>query len=59
VTHALARLSGEHRAVLWRSYYLAWPLERIAEDLQISEDAVKTRLHHALRQLRRALQDGG
>jgi len=58
VRHALAQLSADHRAVLWRSYYLGWPLARIAEDLQIAEGTVKSRLHYALQALRRTLQDG-
>ncbi|MGX9787365.1 sigma-70 family RNA polymerase sigma factor [Mycobacterium sp. MMS18-G62] len=58
VRHALTQLSVDHRAVLWRSYYLGWTLARIAEDLQIAEGTVKSRLHHALRALRRTLQDG-
>ncbi len=59
VRYALAQLSAEHRAVLWRSYYLGWPLTRIAEDLNIAEGTVKSRLHYALRHVRRTLQDGG
>jgi RNA polymerase sigma-70 factor (ECF subfamily) len=59
IRQALAQLSAEHRAVLWRSYYLGWPVARIAEDLQIAEGTVKSRLHYALRALRRTLQDGG
>ena len=58
VRHALAQLSAEHRAVVWRSYYLGWTLARIAEDLEIAEGTVKSRLHYALRALRRTLQDG-
>jgi RNA polymerase sigma-70 factor (ECF subfamily) len=58
VRHALAQLSADHRAVLWRSYYLGWTLEHIAEDLQIAEGTVKSRLHYALRALRRTLEDG-
>jgi RNA polymerase sigma-70 factor (ECF subfamily) len=59
VRRAVARLSAEHRAVLWRSHYLGWPLARIAADLQIAEGTVKSRLHDALRALMRTLQDGG
>jgi RNA polymerase sigma-70 factor, ECF subfamily len=58
VRHALAQLSADHRGVVWRSYYLGWTLARIAEDLQIAEGTVKSRLHYALRALRRTLQDG-
>ena len=45
VKRALAQLSAEHRAVLWRSHYLGWSLAHIAADLQIAEDTVKSRLH--------------
>jgi RNA polymerase sigma-70 factor (ECF subfamily) len=58
IRQALTQLSIDHRAVLWRSYYLGWPLARIAEDLAIAEGTVKSRLHYGLRQLRRTLQDG-
>jgi RNA polymerase sigma-70 factor (ECF subfamily) len=58
VRHALAQLSADHRAVLWRSYCLGWTLEHIAEDLQVAEGTVKSRLHYGLRALRRTLQDG-
>jgi RNA polymerase sigma-70 factor, ECF subfamily len=58
VRQALLQLSAEHRAVLWRSYYLGWTLARIAEDLEIAEGTVKSRLHYALRALRRTLQQG-
>lgn len=58
VKRALAQLSAEHRAVLWRSHYLGWSLTHIAADLQIAEGTVKSRLHDALRALLRSLQDG-
>jgi RNA polymerase sigma-70 factor (ECF subfamily) len=57
VRHALAQLSDHHRAVLWRSHYLGWPLAQIAEDLRIAEGTVKSRLHYALQALRRTLQE--
>ncbi|MDT7760712.1 MAG: polymerase sigma-70 factor, subfamily [Mycobacterium sp.] len=57
VRHALAQLSDHHRAVLWRSYYLGWTVAHIAEDLQIAEGTVKSRLHYALHALRRTLQE--
>jgi RNA polymerase sigma-70 factor, ECF subfamily len=56
---ALARLSPEHRAVLRRSYYLGWTTARIADDLHITDDTVKSRLHHAMRALRLTLQEMG
>jgi RNA polymerase sigma-70 factor (ECF subfamily) len=58
VRQALGQLTVDHRAVLWRSYYLGWTLARIAEDLQIAEGTVKSRLHYALRALRRVLEGG-
>ena len=56
---AMAQLSAEHRAVIRRSYYLGWTTAQIAEDLQIAEGTVKSRLHYALRALRHALQEKG
>ena len=56
---AMAQLSAEHRAVVRRSYYLEWTTAQIAEDLQIAEGTVKSRLHYALRALRHALQEKG
>jgi RNA polymerase sigma-70 factor (ECF subfamily) len=56
---AMAQLSAEHHAVVRRSYYLGWTTAQIAEDLQIAEGTVKSRLHYALRALRLALQEKG
>ena len=56
---ALARLSLEHRAVVWRAYYLGWTTAQIADDLQIAEGTVKSRLHYAVRALRLTLQEMG
>ena len=56
---ALARLSLEHRAVVWRSYYLGWTTAQIADDLQIAEGTVKSRLHYAVRAMRLTLQEMG
>ena len=59
VGDALAQLSPEHRAVIRRSYYLGWTIAQIAEDLQIAEGTVKSRLHYAVRALRLTLQEMG
>ena len=59
IGYALARLSPQHRAVLRRSYYLGWTTARIADDLHIADDPLKSRLHHAIRALRLTLQDMG
>ena len=57
IADALAQLSAEHRAVIRRSHYLGWTTAQIAEDLQIAECTVNSRLHFALRALRLTLQD--
>lgn len=54
---AMAQLSAEHRAVVRSSYYLGLTTAQIAEDLQIAEGAVKSRLHCALWALRFALHE--
>jgi RNA polymerase sigma-70 factor (ECF subfamily) len=59
ITDALSHLSAEHRAVVRRSYYLGWTIARIADDLQIPEGTVKSRLHYALLALRLALSEMG
>ena len=56
---ALAQLSPEHRAVVSRSYYQGWTTTQIANDLQIPEGTVKSRLHYAVRALRLTLQELG
>jgi RNA polymerase sigma-70 factor (ECF subfamily) len=59
VGDALSRLSPQHRAVVRRSYYLGWTTARIADDLHIADDTVKSTLHHAMRALRLILQEMG
>ena len=56
---ALAQLSAEHRDVIRRSYYEARTTAQIADDLQIAEATVKSRMHYAMRGLRRAVQEMG
>jgi RNA polymerase sigma-70 factor (ECF subfamily) len=56
---AMAQLSPEHRAVVRRSYYQGWTTTQIADDLQIAEGTVKSRLHYAVRALRLTLQEMG
>ncbi len=55
ITDALGQLSAEHRALIGRSYYLGWTTAQIADDLQIAEWFVKSRLHDAVRELQRVL----
>jgi RNA polymerase sigma-70 factor (ECF subfamily) len=56
---ALAKLSAVHLAVVGRAYYLGWTMAHIADDLQIAEGTVKSRLHCAVRTLRLTLQEMG
>jgi RNA polymerase sigma-70 factor (ECF subfamily) len=56
---ALAQLSAAHRAVVRRSYCLAWTTVQIAAVLQIPEGTVKSRLHCALLARRLSLQEMG
>jgi RNA polymerase sigma-70 factor (ECF subfamily) len=55
----LTHLSPDHRAVIRRSAYLGWTIAQIADDLQIPEGTVKSRLHYALHALRLTLQEMG
>jgi RNA polymerase sigma-70 factor, ECF subfamily len=59
IADALMHLSPDHRAVVRRSYYLGWTIAQIADDLQIAEGTVKSRLHYALHALRLTLQEMG
>jgi RNA polymerase sigma-70 factor (ECF subfamily) len=59
IADALAQLSSEHRAVVWRSYYLGWSTKQIADDLDIPDGTAKSRLHNALRALRLTMQKSG
>jgi len=57
IREALAQLPAADRAILRRCCYQGSTTAQIAEDLQIGEDAVKSRLHHTLLTLRRTLLD--
>lgn len=59
IGEAMVGLSGEHRAVIERSYYRGWTTAQIAADLEIAEGTVKSRLHYAVRALRLTLQESG
>ena len=52
VADAMCQLSFEYRAVIYRAYYQGWTTARIADDLEITEAAVKSRLHDGLHTLR-------
>ena len=50
------RLSIDHRAVVVLHHYLDMPLDGIAETLGVPVGTVRSRLHHAMRGLRAALE---
>jgi RNA polymerase sigma-70 factor, ECF subfamily len=49
------RLSIDHRAVVVLHHYLDLPLSEVAEALGVPQGTVRSRLHHAMRGLRAAL----
>ena len=49
------RLSIDHRAVVVMHHYLDMPLDRVADVLGIPAGTARSRLHHAMRGLRAAL----
>lgn len=59
VADAFGRLSAEDRAMVRRAFYHGWSTAQISADLRIGEGTVKSRLHYALRTLRRTLQEMG
>jgi len=54
IADAMRQLPFEHRAVIYRAYYQGWTTARIADNLEITEAAVRSRLHDGLRTLRLA-----
>ena len=56
---AFRRLTPEQRAVVVLHHYLGYPLTEIAETLGIPAGTARSRLHHAVRQLRTVLDDAG
>jgi RNA polymerase sigma-70 factor (ECF subfamily) len=50
------RLSLDHRAVVVLHHYLDLPLDEVAEVLGVPPGTVRSRLHHAMRGLRAALE---
>jgi RNA polymerase sigma-70 factor (ECF subfamily) len=59
LTNALTQLSADHRAVIRRAYYQGWTTAQIADDLNVAEGTVKSRLHYAVRALRLIMQEMG
>ncbi len=52
---AIRRLSVDHRTVLVLHHYADLPLDRVAQILEIPVGTVYSRLHHAMRAMRAAL----
>lgn len=50
------RLSFDHRVVLVLHHYLDMPVDQVAATLEVPPGTVKSRLHRALRHMRRALE---
>ena len=59
VEEALAALTTDHRAVVVRAYYRGLSVAEMADELEIPEGTVKSRLHYGLRALRLTLQEKG
>jgi RNA polymerase sigma-70 factor (ECF subfamily) len=55
LSQAFIKLSAEHRAVVVLSHFADLTASEIASTLDIPVGTVKSRLHHALRALRAAL----
>lgn len=59
IADALTGLSEEHRTVVVLAYYRGRSIAQIADQLELPQGTVKSRLHYALRALRLALQERG
>ena len=57
VTGALHQLSPAHRTVLVETFYRGRTLAKVARQLGIPDSTARSRLHYALRALRRQLED--
>ena len=55
---AFRRLTPEQRTIVVLHHHLGYPLTEIAATLGIPDGTARSRLHHAVRQLRAALDDG-
>jgi RNA polymerase sigma-70 factor (ECF subfamily) len=52
-------LSLDHRTVVVLHYYVDLPIDRVADTLGIPAGTARSRLHHAMRHLRAALEAEG
>ena len=55
IERGLRRLSSDHRSIVVLRFFLDLPIDRVAERLGIPVGTASSRLHHALRALRAAL----
>jgi RNA polymerase sigma factor (sigma-70 family) len=54
----LAALSAQQQAVVYLTYWHDWPIDRVAEVLQVSDGTVRKQLARAREHLREVLGDG-
>lgn len=59
VADALGDLSHDHRSVIVHAYYGGRSIAEVAQELDIPEGTVKSRLHYGMQALRLALQERG
>jgi RNA polymerase sigma-70 factor (ECF subfamily) len=57
IRQAMATLSGPHRAIIYRAYYLGRSTAQIAAEDRTDECDVRARLHDATRELLHKLRD--
>jgi RNA polymerase sigma-70 factor, ECF subfamily len=55
IQEAMAKLSNPHRAMVYRAYYLKRTTAQIAAEFGTAEHVVRSKLHDAMRELRRSL----
>jgi RNA polymerase sigma-70 factor (ECF subfamily) len=55
IRRAMARLSADHRIVVTLRFFADLPIDEIARRVGIPSGTVNSRLHHALRELRRGV----
>lgn len=59
ITDVLTQLTEDHRTVIVRAYYMGQSVAELAEELEVPEGTVRSRLFYGLRALRLALQERG
>jgi RNA polymerase sigma-70 factor (ECF subfamily) len=57
IRQAMARLSPEHRTMIYRAHFLKQTIAETATELDAPESVVRAELHDAMQALRRALAD--